>query len=55
MSLLQKVMYEIQQGMDNGEIRTKKIHSERIGKEVKHVIDVLELDNEETKNALSVR
>ncbi|WP_257153241.1 hypothetical protein [Bacillus toyonensis] len=39
----------------NGELRIKKIHSERIGKEVKYVIDVLELDNEEKNNALSVK
>ncbi|WP_438357303.1 hypothetical protein [Bacillus toyonensis] len=55
MNSLQRVTQEIQQGMENGELRIKKIHSERIGKEVKYVIDVLELDNEEKNNALSVK
>ncbi|MGE6964131.1 hypothetical protein ACQKIW_30685 [Bacillus thuringiensis] len=54
MSSLQKVAQEIQQGIDNGGLRIKKIYSERNGNEVKCVKDFLELDNEETKNAVSV-
>ncbi|PFS53453.1 hypothetical protein COK41_28710 [Bacillus cereus] len=46
---------DIQEGMDNGELRVNKIHSERNGKEVKYVIDVLELDKEETNDVLSVK
>ncbi|WP_306571029.1 hypothetical protein [Bacillus toyonensis] len=55
MNSLQRVTQEIQQGMDNGELRINKIYSECDGKEVKYVIDVLEVDNEETKNAVSVK
>ncbi|WP_255286979.1 hypothetical protein [Bacillus toyonensis] len=55
MSSLKKVTQEIQQGMDNGELRIKKIYSERDGKEVKYVIDVSELDKEETESTLSVK
>lgn len=46
---------DIQDGMDNGELRIKRIHSERNGKEVKYVIDVLVLDKEDEKNTLSVK
>ncbi|WP_180237530.1 hypothetical protein, partial [Bacillus cereus] len=55
MNSLKKVTQEIQQGIDNGELRIKKIYSECNGNEVKYVIDVLELDNKETKNAVSVK
>ncbi|WP_257209185.1 hypothetical protein [Bacillus toyonensis] len=55
MSSLKKVTQEIQQGIDKGELRSKKIYSERKGNEVKYVIDVSELDNEETNNSLSVK
>lgn len=52
MNSLQRVTQEIQQGMNNGELRVKQIHSERNGKAVKYVIDVLELDKEENKECI---
>jgi predicted transcriptional regulator len=45
----------IQGQVDMGIVRVKQIHSERNGKEVKYVINVLELDKEETNNELSVK
>lgn len=46
MNSLQKVTQEIQQGIDNGELRIKKIYSERKDNDVKYVIDVSEVEAE---------
>ncbi|HHY2690284.1 TPA: hypothetical protein ACV5PF_004104 [Bacillus cereus] len=52
---VKKLARDIQAEMDIGKLRIKKIYSVRNGKEVKYVIDVLELDKEEAKNSLSVK